>query len=160
MSTSGDEHATHDSEASDNGVHVQASEERDSVVAGKDMNINAWNFNIQWPQEHIELREIYEGLSPESADRILSMVEREQNYEKQARRAQSLVRIIGLLAVTVITVTVIVSFILIWRGKPATTWFDVIGGFAFGAVAVAVAFYYAPRRDDETSADSHRTPDD
>jgi hypothetical protein len=126
MNTSEEEPTTHDSEGSDEGkvakAHISTG---DQIIVG--------NVDIQW-QEHIELREIYEGLSPESADRILSMVEREQNYEKKAHRTESWLTLLRWIGGLVGITAIISSFVFVGLSSESTHLSVIAASLTVGAV--------------------------
>jgi uncharacterized membrane protein len=162
MSTSGEEHATRDSEASD--------KERDVYVAGRDQVIghihddDYVDVDILWPRVKIDVSKLYEHLSPESANRILSMVEREQDYEKQARRTASWLTIFKWTAAAAALIIALVGLLLLGLNSNSSIP-QIITSFIAGAGAIYALVILResrePRitfrhRDDETSDDSHQ----
>ena len=95
------------------------------------------------------------------------MVEREQGYEKQARRTELWLRIIGWMVAAAVLAAVIVGFILIGlNSKSAQIWVSITSSFTAGAAVVVAArpSIETPdqdpisfrHRDDEMSGDSHQ----
>ena len=165
MNTSGEEHATHDSEVSEKEVHVQASE-ASGIAIGKlaNVQIKYTNVDVSRPEQHIELGEIYQHLSPESANRILNMVDREEDYEKRAKRTELWLSIFGRIAIIIGISGVIVGFVFIGLHSKSSIP-QIITSFVTGAAAVYALVRFResrePRitfrhRDDDESSDSHQ----
>lgn len=173
MST-GDDHATHDSGAwEDEIVETEIVDDRPLGEEYLDLNIRVReeygsrvrDINTQWPQQHIEVGEIYQHLSPESANRILSMVEREQDYEKRARRTALWLTIFGWAASAAGLIAAFVGILLIGLHSKSSVPSSILSAGAGGGAVIALLMMRREsresrltfhHRDDETSDDSHQ----
>lgn len=146
MNTSGEEHPTDGSETADNG----------KVIQGDGTTIHYLDLSKEQPTERAILK--FE-LMPESAERILSMVEREQTYEKKAYRTESRARIARFLVlVTVVLATIVGVIVIGLNSKSAQQWIAIATSFIAGAALVVT---YRARKeskhlDDEMPASRDR----
>jgi uncharacterized membrane protein len=149
MTTSGDEHTKHNSDIVNNSV-PQTSED-----AASDSPI---------PSSNSILKIIYEELTPESAERILRIVQREQDYEKQAARARfwlALIRflLLALVAIAVITFGIVVSLhqksVWSWTWKGYVFWAPFVTGVATAITAIAASAAWQSLRARKNNASDH-----
>jgi uncharacterized membrane protein len=170
MSTPGDEHATTDSRASD-GDDIATGEIIENLTPSPGLSepIIIQKFEINWPQQRIELQDFWHDLAPESANRILNMVEREKQYEEQTLRLEFLSTVLGRLASVTGIVAVIAGLVFIGLHSESPQ----VGLFSASSFVAGGAFVYATlksssaflrlnsrgtsrSRDNETSDDSRQ----
>lgn len=154
MSTSGEEHTADDSETTENGKLIQ----QDSTT------IHLVDLSAEQPTERAVVK--FE-LVLESAERILRMVEREQVYEKRAKRTEWWLSIFKWMAIVIALSGVIVAFVVIGLNSKSSIP-QLITSFASGAAVVALLRVFKEnrrlakpqitirRQDDEASDDSHQ----
>lgn len=134
--------------------------------------------DINWPQRHIEFDDFWHDLEPESANRILNMVEREQDYERLAKKSQYwtsasevAVRFLGIVVLILISIPLIAAIAkAIEQDKLSLGLALSAGSFAAGAGVVVVILNVfqlrksKPRipthRSSETPGDSRRAADE
>lgn len=159
MNASGEGHATNngDSTSSERGVDSEGISTRTDLTSEE-------------PTSRAIFR-IYSELTPESANRILSMVEREQHYEERTTRLEFWSKIVG--RVVGIAAAIASFFFLGLLGlnshKSIPTVLTIFGSFVTGGAAVYIAALMSVRhsrnfkirvtshsQDNETSGDSHQ----
>jgi uncharacterized membrane protein len=149
VSTSGEEQTTHDKEVSGSEIREYGSGDDRIYVVGRDISGIFWRPDTQSSQGRIELKDIYERLSPESATRILNMVEREQDYEKQARRSAWWLNIFKWIAIVTSVLAVVIGSIFIGLNSKssASAWTGVGTSFLAGGALGTAAVAYSQFRD-------------
>jgi hypothetical protein len=146
MNASGEEHTTDDSDTA-------GSEKGVRIGEGSNTTIRHVDLTYEQPTERALLRI---ELTPESQMRILSMVEREQDYEKWASQTELWLKASTLAVVALGLIAAGLALVFVGlNSKSAAPW-GVVIGFAFGIVAGAACIWFSLRRGDKTSDNPHR----